>query len=1046
MTDYQAFIEAKVAQAKTWGFDVDPRELNTMLKDHTRAMVRWALAGGRRALFAAFGLHKTAAQLEIMRLVGLRAPGRARLITLPLGVRQEFARDATNLFRDEYSIRHKFIRRAEEADDHAAIYLTNYESVREGILDVAALDPIAVSLDEAAILRGFGGTKTFREAMALFAGDDRRDRAQRVQTDGVPFRFVATATPSPNEFIEILAYAAFLGVMDIGQAKTRFFKRNSEKADELTLHEHKIEEFWTWVASWALFVQRPSDICTCNEKTWSGSGSGSSSSSVGTMEDGSAAATAAASGDPTVTTSRRDETPAAGAPATGMAAKAPQPMASGAASSSDAEIPSTRTGPSTAAAGSPSASGGASSETSSPTWGSPSPAQPSSGSTMPAATSRATADGRAAESRPRTPAATSTSRTTGEPNRSPRGPANSASASGVSTPDTSSAGPRIGFSRCRCDEGYALPRLEVLWHELASDHREAGQEKDGQARLFKNAAIGVTEASREKRASMAARVAQVASLIAAGDGSQWVVWCDLNDEQAAIERALDAAGVSYSSLYGHQDLEERERLLAAWRAGDTLVFISKPVMYGAGINMQQAHQMVFAGISYKFADVIQASHRIHRFGQQHPCTVHFIYTEAEQEIRGDLERKWRQHEETVARMTAIIREYGLAQASMAGILQRSIGCERQEARGAAWVMVRNDCVLETSAMEPDSVGLVVTSIPFSHQYEYSPSYNDFGHTDNNEHFWRQMDFLTPELLRVVQPGRVVAVHVKDRITPGGINGFGFQTVTRISDQCADHFERHGFAFLGRKTIVTDVVRENNQTYRLGWTEQCKDGSRMGAGLPEYVMLFRKPPTDRSNGYADLPVVKDKAEYTRARWQYDAHGFTRSSGNRLLAPEDLDGLTQEQIYKRFRKYSIENVYDFERDLAIAEHVDRSGWLPSTFMLLPPASWHPDVWTDVARMRTLNADQAAKGREMHLCPLQFDIVDRLITQFSMPGELVFDPFAGLGTVPLRALRLRRRGLGVELNAAYFADACWYLQAEERKAATPSLFDLDGIEAAA
>jgi hypothetical protein len=152
-----------------------------------------------------------------------------------------------------------------------------------------------------------------------------------------------------------------------------------------------------------------------------------------------------------------------------------------------------------------------------------------------------------------------------------------------------------------------------------------------------------------------------------------------------------------------------------------------------------------------------------------------------------------------------------------------------------------------------------------------------------------MDFLTPQLLRVLQPGRVCAIHVKDRITPGGINGFGFQTVTRISDACADHFERHGFAFLARKTIVTDVVRENNQTYRLGWSEQCKDGSRMGAGLPEYVMLFRKPPTDRSNGYADLPVVKDKEKYTRPRWQYDAHGFTRSSGNRLLQPEDLDGL-------------------------------------------------------------------------------------------------------------------------------------------------------------
>lgn len=217
---------------------------------------------------------------------------------------------------------------------------------------------------------------------------------------------------------------------------------------------------------------------------------------------------------------------------------------------------------------------------------------------------------------------------------------------------------------------------------------------------------------------------------------------------------------------------------------------------------------------------------------------------------------------------------------------------------------------------------------------------------------------------------------------------------------------------------------------------------MGAGLPEYVLLFRKPPTDSSNGYADLPVAKGKQIYTRPRWQYDAHGFTRSSGDRLLAPEDLDGLQQDVIYKLFRKYSLENIYDFERDVRMAEHVDKTGWLPSTFMLLPPQSWHPDVWTNVTRMRTLNGAQASKGKEMHLCPLQFDIVDRLITQFSMKGETVLDPFSGLGTVPLRALKLGRRGLGVELNSVYHTDAIWYMRAAEREAATPTLFDFDAM----
>lgn len=108
-------------------------------------------------------------------------------------------------------------------------------------------------------------------------------------------------------------------------------------------------------------------------------------------------------------------------------------------------------------------------------------------------------------------------------------------------------------------------------------------------------------------------------------------------------------------------------------------------------------------------------------------------------------------------------------------------------------------------------------------------------------------------------------------------------------------------------------------------------------------------------------------------------------------------------------------------------------------------HRKKWTDVARMRTLNGNQEAKGREMHLCPMQFDIADRLITRYSNPGDEVYDPFAGLFTVPLRAIALGRRGVGTELGGNYFADGVRYLRAAEEKAATPTLFDLVGEDAA-
>jgi hypothetical protein len=218
--EYRAFLAAKAQLAPVSGISIDPGRVHPVLKPHQRAAVLWAARGGRRALFEAFGLGKTLQQLEIERLILAEHGGGRGLIVCPLGVRQEFARDAALL-----GIETTFIRSHREAARNG-VYLTNYESVRDGKLDPRDFDVIC--LDEAAVLRGFGGTKTFRELMRLYEGS-------------AAFRFVATATPSPNEYIELLSYAAFLDILDVGQGKTRFFKRDSSHADRLTLHPHMEE-------------------------------------------------------------------------------------------------------------------------------------------------------------------------------------------------------------------------------------------------------------------------------------------------------------------------------------------------------------------------------------------------------------------------------------------------------------------------------------------------------------------------------------------------------------------------------------------------------------------------------------------------------------------------------------------------------------------------------------------------------------------------------------------------------------------------------------
>jgi DNA modification methylase len=824
--DYLAFLRQKIKLASFAGFEIDDAEINPILKPHQRKIVQWAVQGGNRAIFASFGLGKSVMQIEVTRLVQKNAGGKV-LIVCPLGVRQEFKRDGAML-----GMHFEFIRRPEEMIDGQDFYLTNYESIRDGRLDPNLFT--VVSLDEASVLRSYG-SKTYQEFLPLFGG--------------VKFKFVATATPSPNRYKELIHYAGFLGIMDTGQALTRFFQRDSTQANNLTLYPHKEREFWLWLNSWAIFLQKPSDL---------------------------------------------------------------------------------------------------------------------------------------------------------------------------------------GFD----DAGYDLPPLQVHYHEVLTDLTNAGAEKDGQGLLFKDAALGLKEAAAEKRDSLPARIECLETILDNDSDSHYLIWHHLEAERHAIKAAIPDA----VSVYGTQDLDDREQAIVDFSDGKFKYLSVKPEIAGSGCNFQRhCHKAVFLGINYSFNDFIQAVHRIYRFLQTRQVEIHIIHSEAEREIVKTLQTKWKQHEEMVSNMSAIIKEHGLNNVAMADVLARTIGVDRLEVRGERFTVANNDCVVEARRQPDNHVDLIITSIPFANHYEYTPSYNDFGHTENNDHFWAQMDFLTPELLRILNPGRLYCCHVKDRILFGNVTGAGAPTVSPFHCEAIMHARKHGFDYMGMITIVTDVVRENNQTYRLGWSEQCKDGTKMGVGSPEYVLLFRKPQTDRSRGYADVPVKKSKDDYTRARWQVDAHAFWRSSGNRQITAEELAQLGPDKLAKAFTEYSLQNVYDYDFHVKIGEELEVRGALPSTFMSLAPGSHDDAVWHNVNRMITLNGSQSQKGLQNHVCPLQFDIVDRLIERYSNKDELVYDPFGGLMTVPYRAILKGRRGQASELNTSYFFDGVQYLKSAEREFSMPSLFDV-------
>lgn len=837
MLSYSEFIQSKKPLAQLQGF-TPKTPPHPSLFGHQRDIALWAAKGGRRAIFKAFGLGKTRTHLQLAKWVCEESP-KKYLIVCPLGVRYVFMQEEGPAM----GITMTFCQTdAEVAAAQTQIIITNYESVREEKITITPDVFVGAGLDESSILRSFG-SKTFQLFQKIF--------------QAIPYRFVFTATPSPNRHKELIHYAGFLGIMDTGQALTRFFQRDSQKAGNLTLMPSMEDEFWDWLASWSCFLQKPSDL---------------------------------------------------------------------------------------------------------------------------------------------------------------------------------------GYS----DDGYIMPGLEVNWVCVPVDHKKAWQMVDtwGQSQLFLDKSTGLKELAGVKRDSIVTRIAKAREIMEGHPGENFIVWHELEDERRVLEKAIPGI----KTVYGTQNLEKRENIIFEFSQQGFPALGTKPQLSGSGCNLQKhCHNAIFLGSSYKFNDFIQACHRILRFGQTHVVNLWIIYTESEDAVISSLKTKWQQHNELVAKMSELLKRYKLDLETMQ--ILRKTGTPRIEIASKTFRAINNDCVLELmpgtesgSGNHPDnSVDLIVTSVPFGDQYEYSPNNHDMGYNQGNVRFFQQFDYLVPNLLRVLRPGRLACIHVKDRIRFGGQHGTGVPTVDRFSDKTADCFEKHGFFFLGRITVDTDVVRENAQTYRLGWSENAKDSTKMGVGMNEYVMIFRKPHTDLSNAYADVPVTKDKAKYLRAHWQVDAAGFWKSDGNRLPDPAIIQNMPMDAVRRLWIAHMKKNRYSWKEHVEIAAQMEDKGYLPSSWMLFSPISNNPAIWSDITRMKTLNSEQESQREDKHICPLQIDICDRLIGRYSNPGEIVMDPFAGIFTVPYCAQHLGRIGVGIELATEYFRCGVGYCEQAERERHMPTLFDM-------
>lgn len=231
--EYKDFINSKNKQMKNYGFDIEKENLNPMLFDFQKDIVRWALKKGRAAVFADCGLGKTPMQLEWANQIYKHEGGKI-LILAPLAVATQTQREGEKF--------HIPVNICESQDDvKEGINITNYEKLEKFV----ANEFIGIVLDESSILKSFTG-KVRNQIIENFRK--------------TPYKLACTATPAPNDYMELGNHSEFLGVMTRAEMLSMYFVHDGGQTSKWRLKGHAENNYWQWMASWSVFIDNPNNL------------------------------------------------------------------------------------------------------------------------------------------------------------------------------------------------------------------------------------------------------------------------------------------------------------------------------------------------------------------------------------------------------------------------------------------------------------------------------------------------------------------------------------------------------------------------------------------------------------------------------------------------------------------------------------------------------------------------------------------------------------------------------------------------------------------
>lgn len=314
-----------------------------------------------------------------------------------------------------------------------------------------------------------------------------------------------------------------------------------------------------------------------------------------------------------------------------------------------------------------------------------------------------------------------------------------------------------------------------------------------------------------------------------------------------------------------------------------------------------------------------------------------------------------------------------------------------------WSMYYGDCVAVATDIPDNSIDLSVYSPPFSNLYIYSESEADMGNTENDAEFLEQYRYLIREKFRATRPGRLTAIHVKDLVYYQGSSEDGTAGIRPFSDECTRLHLEEGWKLQCRITIWRDPVLERSKTNAHGLLYKTfrTDASFCRVGMPEYLLVFRKWPKDETEKEMQSPILHPQETTPLPIWQ------------ELASPVWPAGAS---------------VWNYDGPIEIEQA--KEGALAKTS---GGKSGGGDM--DLKATDVLNVKQAADpDAERHLCPMPLNITKRALALWSNPGDVVWSPFAGIGSEGVVSVEMGRKFIGSELNPHYYGYALKNIAAAE------------------